>query len=504
MQERTGIFLFGRTMGGFTWRTPPKQRYRTIFANSSGQSSGAGSLRTSASAHWDRELGAVTEVLYRQKVEKSPMLLFDDIPDYAKGYRCAYGMFGSPYRLSLVLGMEPSFSDNRKEMLDHFRKHTKKGFKRVPPKMVSDGPVLENVMRDGNVDMLKFPVPIHHEDDGGRYIGTGCGVVTRDPDTGRINVGTYRVQVKGPDTCASYISNGKQGRIHRDKYLKAGKPCPVVIIVGCDPVTYLSAGYTMPDTMPEYEWTGGVMGRPAELIEGELTGLPFPARSEIVMEGHISPDETTLEGPFGEWHGYYAGEAQAGAGDPHRSASTTATIPYSRARRARSRRTRICSSAVSCVRRGCSTRSKARASPTSRGAWLHQAGGGRTFCVVSVKQRFFGHSTQVGLVASQVASVGYISRWIVVVDDDVDPTDIQDVIWAMGTRCDPKTRTTILDHCWSSRLDTLVNDYTRLYNTRMVIDACRPYEQLDTFPKVCQSSPELAAKVRAKYPELYR
>ena len=92
-----------------------------------------GELAHVAKAHWDRELGAVTEVLYRQKVEKSPMLLFDDIPDYPQGHRCAYGMFGSPYRLSLVLGMEPSMSDNRKEMLDHFRKHIKKGFTRVTP-----------------------------------------------------------------------------------------------------------------------------------------------------------------------------------------------------------------------------------------------------------------------------------------------------------------------------------------------------------------------------------
>ena len=73
-----------------------------------------GELAHVRNAHWDRELGAVTEVLYRQKVEKAPMLLFDEIPDYAKGYRCAYGMFGSPYRLSLVLGMEPTLSDNRK------------------------------------------------------------------------------------------------------------------------------------------------------------------------------------------------------------------------------------------------------------------------------------------------------------------------------------------------------------------------------------------------------
>ena len=84
-----------------------------------------GELAHVKNAHWDRELGAVTEVLYRQKVEKSPMLLFDGIPDYPRGFRCAYGMFGSPYRLSLVLGMEPALSDNRKEMLDHFRKHIK-------------------------------------------------------------------------------------------------------------------------------------------------------------------------------------------------------------------------------------------------------------------------------------------------------------------------------------------------------------------------------------------
>ncbi len=108
--------------------------------------------------------------------------------------------------------------------------------------------------------------------------------------------------------------------------------------------------------------------------------------------------------------------------------------------------------------------------------------------MVSVKQRYFGHSTQVGLVASQVNPNGYIGRWIVVVDDDIDPTDIHDVIWAMGTRCDPKTRTTILDNCWSSRLDTMVTDYSRLYNSRIVVDACKPYERIDDFPKVAQTS----------------
>jgi UbiD family decarboxylase len=462
-----------------------------------------GELAHVPGAHWDRELGAVAEVLYRQKVEKSPMLLFDDIPDYPKNYRCLYGMFGSPFRLALALGMEPSLSDNRKDMLDHFRKHIKKGFKRVAPNFVTEGPVLENIVRDNAVDMLKFPVPIHHEEDGGRYIGTACGVVTRDPDTGRINVGTYRVQVKGPNTCASYISNGKQGRIHRDKYLKAGKPCPVVIIVGCDPITYLAAGYTMPDSMPEYEWAGGLMDRPMELVEGEVTKLPFPARAEIVLEGEIMADEVTMEGPFGEWHGYYAGEAKDEPvirikriyyrNDPILTCAASNKPPHSHL----FERCFLRSAALLDALEGAGI-------PDVTGAWLHQAGAGRTFCVVSVKQRYFGHSTQVGLVASQVASVGYISRWIVVVDDDVDPTDIHDVIWAMGTRCDPKTRTTLLDNCWSSRLDTMVFDYSRLYNSRMVIDACRPYERLDTFPKVAMTSPDFAKKIRAKWPELYK
>jgi len=119
-------------------------------------------------------------------------------------------MFGSPYRLGLVLGMEASLADDRKAQLDYFRKNIKKAYKQIPPTIVDDGPVCENIVRGDDIDVEAFPVPVHHELDGGRYIGTACGVVTRDPDTGRINVGTYRVMVKGARTLASYISNGKQ------------------------------------------------------------------------------------------------------------------------------------------------------------------------------------------------------------------------------------------------------------------------------------------------------
>ena len=459
-----------------------------------------GEVEHVAGAHWDRELGAVTEVLYREKVDKSPLLLFDEVPGYAKGMRCLYGMLGSPLRLALGLGIDPANSGDRRTMLDTYRRRIK-SHEPIPPRTVDDGPVMENVDRDGDVDLLKFPVPIHHEHDGGRYIGTACGVVTRDPDTGRINVGTYRVQVNGPDIATSYISNGKQGRIQRDKYLKAGKPCPMAIIVGIDPATYIAARYTLSDNVPELDWAGGLAGRPIDCIEGEVTGLPFPANSEIVLEGEVSPDETAMEGPFGEWTGYYAGDARE--------------EPVIRIKRVYYRNDPILTCAASqkpphshlferCFIRSAGLLDSLEGAgiPDVTGVWVHQAGAGRTFVVVAIKQRYFGHANQAGLVASQVNPTGYVGRYVVVVDDDIDPTDMHDVIWAMGTRTDPKTDFTVLDRNWSSRLDTMVTD-EKLYNSRVVIDACIPYERLETFPRVAQTSPELAAEVRTRFPDVF-
>ncbi len=459
-----------------------------------------GELKCVTGAHWDKEVGAVTEVLYREKVDRSPLLMFDEITGYQKGTRLIYGMLGSPLRLALGLGISPEDSHDRRHMLDLYRAKIKAQAP-IPPNIVNTGPVMENVDRDDDVDLLKFPVPIHHELDGGRYIGTACGVVTRDPDTGRVNIGTYRVQVDGRNRATSYISNGKQGRIQRDKYLAAGKPCPVAIIVGIDPATYIAARYTLSDQVPELDWAGGLTGRALDCVEGELTGLPFPAHSEIVLEGEISPTETAPEGPFGEWTGYYAGGAQQEPvidikrvyhrDNPILTCAASQKPPHSHL----FERCFIRSAGLLDSLEGAGI-------PDVKGVWVHQAGSGRTFVAISIKQRYFGHANQVGLVASQVNPTGYVGRYVVVVDDDIDPTDIHDVIWAMGTRSDPKTDITTLDRCWSSRLDTMVTD-DRLYNSRVVIDACIPYERLDTFPQVAQTSPELAAEMRSKFPDAF-
>jgi 4-hydroxy-3-polyprenylbenzoate decarboxylase len=275
----------------------------------------------------------------------------------------------------------------------------------------------------------------------------------------------------------------------------------VVIVVGIDPATYIAARYTVSDQVCEFDWAGGLTGRPLDCIEGELTGLPFPAHSEIVLEGEISAHETAPEGPFGEWTGYYAGGARPEPlihikrvyyrNDPILTCAASQKPPHSHL----FERCFIRSAGLLDSLEGAGI-------PDVKGVWVHQAGSGRTFVAVSIKQRYFGHANQVGLVASQVNPTGYVGRYFVVVDDDIDPTDINDVIWAMGTRSDPKTDFTVLERNWSSRLDTMVTD-DKLYNSRVVIDACIPYERIETFPKVAQTSNELAAEVRAKFPEAF-
>ncbi len=149
-------------------------------------------------------------------------------------------------------------------------------------------------------------MPFWHERDGGRYIGTGHVVITRDPDDGWVNVGCYRVMVHDRNTMGMNISPGKHGRMHRQKYFDRGKPCPVVCCFGVDPLLHMFATRPEPYGRSEFDAVGGIKGAPMEVITGELTGLPIPAYAEIAIEGEFLPDQGKEEGPFSEWTGYYA------------------------------------------------------------------------------------------------------------------------------------------------------------------------------------------------------
>jgi UbiD family decarboxylase len=141
--------------------------------------------------------------------------------------------------------------------------------------------------------------------------------------------------------------------------------------------------------------------------------------------------------------------------------------------------------------------------PEVKGVWVHGAGSGRTFNVVAIKQRYFGHSRQAGMLASQIPPSAYVGRFVIVVDDDIDPSNLDEVIWAMGSRCDPAQDIEITRKCWGSRLDPLTTS-DRYYNTKAIIDACIPYERIKDFPLVAESSPELRKKLFQKYPDLMK
>ena len=264
-----------------------------------------GEIREVKGLSWQQDIGMVAEMALHD--ETAPCFIFEDVPGSIKGSRVLVNFFGGQ-RKNMTLGFPTDLS--KIELSDGFRRHFMSDLKRIPPKFVNDGPIFENVMKGDDIDVTMFPTPQWHEPDGGRYIGTGSFDITRDPDEGWVNCGTYRVMIHDAKSVGLYISPGKHGRIMRDKYMARNEPMPVAIVVGGDPMTFLMACSELPYGVSEYELVGGIRGAPVEVIKGPVTGLPIPANAEIVIEGFVQPGNERIEGPFGEWTGYYASDVR--------------------------------------------------------------------------------------------------------------------------------------------------------------------------------------------------
>ncbi|MBI2371895.1 MAG: UbiD family decarboxylase [Deltaproteobacteria bacterium] len=452
-----------------------------------------GELREVQGADLVAEVGAITELAQRRP--GGPALLFDRFPGFSPGQRILVNSLGTLRRVALTMCMEGEWTP-----MTYVRawKDRSRGLAPIPPRVVDDGPVLEQVWVGSDLDITRFPAPLWHEEDGGRYLGTGCAVITRDPEEGWVNVGTYRVMVYDATTIGLYISPGKHARIHREKYLKAGKPCPVAISFGHHPLFFLAASLEMPPRLCEYDWIGGVAGAPVDVVIGPATGLPIPAWSELAIEGEILPGETRIEGPFGEFTGYYASASRA--------------EPFVKLRSIMARRDPINlgSPPIRPPSEDAFCRAITRSAliweemekagvPEIQGVWRHPAGGSRMITVVAIKQRYPGHARQAAVLAAQCRAGAYLGRYIIVVDDDIDPSDTDAVLWALSTRSDPKGDIDILDRCWSGPLDPIIPPGQKGFSSRAIIDATRPYEWKDAFPPVVGISPERAEQVRRKW-----
>jgi UbiD family decarboxylase len=456
-----------------------------------------GEVRFVEGADWDLEVGCLAEL--SSEVE-GPLLLFDAFEGFPRGYRVCTNSVRTPRRFALALGFP---LDTHPVDLVRLWRERRQRFQPLAPLVVDDGPVLECQQDGSAVDVTRFPVPRWHEHDGGRYLGTGDLVVLRDPDGGWVNVGVYRACIQGPDRLSLWIIHTKHGRILAERHWRQGRPAPVALVLGCDPVTW-SCGYLAPPFgVSEYDYAGALHGQPLAVIELPASGLPVPAQAEIVVEGEIPPpdQESVHEGPFGEWPGYYAHE-----GDEC----------VVRVRRVYHRRSPILLGEP--PQRPLGATATFGIPPITVQLWEHLERSGITdvagvwsfgntlMIVVALKTRYAGHAKQALLAAAGLRSSSSMYTYYVAVDDDVDPANLKEVLWAMQTRVDPATDVEIIHEAWTSDLDPRLSPAKRaageLTVGRLLINACRPYAWKDQFPRTNASSPQLRHQVTEKYRDL--
>src|SRR5258706_8931827 len=457
-----------------------------------------GEVREVNGASWEEDIGLAAEAILR--AEDGPCVVFDEVKGCAKGFRVLLNMFAGTRR-NMTLGFPDHLT--KWELSDSYREAFLTNPKIIPHEIVGDGPVFENVLTGEDVDVLKFPAPVWHEKDGGRYIGTGTFSITRDPEENWLNAGAYRAQVHDKTSVGLVMAAGHHGAQHSEKYKKRGEPMPVAMVLGGDPLSFFYGGLEVPYGTFELDGVGGIRGRPMKMVTGKVTGLPFPADAEIVLEGYVQPDKTRIERPFGGWTGHYAGGAKEWPvldvhAIYHRNDPILVGVPPMGAGPDEMARYRAV------MRSAVIKENIARAGvPGVVQVWCHEVGAARTLHGVSINQRYAGHAVQVGMVAAQCGGSAYASKYIIVVDEDVDATNLEHLLWAMLMRTDPKRSIQFIDGSWDSPADPALHPDKRasgdLTHSVAIVNACKPYHWRDRFPPSNTPSAETLRKARERF-----
>ena len=456
------------------------------------QVDGIGALRRIDGADLKFELGGITEVA--AGTPECPALLFDRIKGYPGGFRVFTNATTTPQRAALALGIDPALKP-----LDALKAWMQKRQTLTPrhPRVVTRAPFQDNSTRGRKVDLTALPAPYWHRGDGGPFIGSGSIVIMRDPDGGWINASIYRVQVHGRNKVTIQFDHpGRHGAVIAKKYWERGKPCPVAVVNGEDPALFIAGFEYLPDGQSEFDFAGAIKSAPIEVLDGPLTGLPLPALAEIVLEGELLPASEIMlpEGPFGEFTGYYAADArpcpvmQVGAihhrDDPILLGSPPMKPPrfhFGLPFRAASIWSNLEVAGVADV----------------VGVWQHVA---QLMTVVALRQRYAGHAKRAALIA---AANSYMGRLIVVVDDDVDPSNLADVMWAITTRCEPSEQIDIVRNAWSSALDPRIPAEAKsagiTSHSKAIIEAVRPFGWKDKYPPTSALTAEEARAIESKW-----
>ncbi len=468
--------------------------------------------RVKAEVDWNEELGGIA---FEGLARRSPALLFESVKDYhgTHGQKVIANFIESANRGKVALGLPPSTP--QPEVINILRDRMRKPIK---PTSVSDGACKEVVEMGESVNLLEFPVPKIHNLDGGRYLMTWSNVITKDLNSGWINVGTYRGMVRNKNSLGMLIEPQHHGRVHMRQWREAGhRFMPMAVAIGVDPLCLICSAISFPSGVAEYEMVGALRQSPLELIRCETVDLDVPAHAEIVLEGEVTlyDEDFQPEGPFGEATGHYVTLKEEPRPVFHVKCVTHRIDPILPTRY------------VGATSTWLTTESNAAVGPARSAVTWNElvdrgveglkgmrsfGGGGSTVTVLSIKQSYYGQAKQIASTLWGLSGGGKVT---IMVDDDVDISDLNKVMIAVANRVRPAEDVQVLKGFPGGALDPS-NHPDVLAKTqgvgncdRLLIDATWPmdWEPREEWgglrhPPSCLPDAPLVESVRGRWKEL--
>ena len=405
----------------------------------------------------------VTEICDRTLRAGGPALLFTKPRD--SQVPLLANLFGTEKRVALGMGRS-STAELREvgELLAFLRqpdppKGMRDAWDKLPifkqvltmaPKLIGRGECQQNVLEKDEVDLGMLPVQTCWPGDAGPLV-TWPLVITRGPHKERQNLGIYRMQVIGKNRLIMRWLAHRGGALDFREWQQAhpGKPFPVAVALGADPATTLGAVTPVPDTLSEYGFAGLLRGSRTLLVESSVGRLQVPATAEIILEGHIHPDDMADEGPFGDHTGYYneverfpvfTVERMCFRDNPIYHSTYTGRPPDEPA---------VLGAALNEV----FVPLLQRQFPEIVDFYLPPEGCSYRLAVITMKKQYPGHAKRVMMGAWSFLRQFMYTKFLIVTDDDINARDWKDVIWAMTTRMDPARDTLVLENTPIDYLD---------------------------------------------------
>jgi len=405
----------------------------------------------------------MTEISDRVLKEEGPALLFEN----PKGSNIPVltNLFGTPKRVAMGMGAE-EVSELRGigELLAYLKepeppKGMKDAMEKIPvfkqvlnmaPKVISSPPCQEVIRIGDEVDLSVFPIQTCWPDDAAPLI-TWPLVITKGPNKDRQNLGIYRQQVIGKNKVIMRWLAHRGGALDFKEWQETnpGEPFPVSVALGADPATILAAVTPVPDSLSEYAFAGLLRGSKTEVATCLSNDLQVPASAEIVLEGFIYPDEMAPEGPFGDHTGYYNEVDEFPVFTVERITQRQAPIYHSTFTGRPPDEPAILGVALNEV----FVPILQKQFPEIIDFYLPPEGCSYRMAVISMKKQYAGHAKRVMLGTWSYLRQFMYTKFVIVVDDDVDVHNWQDVIWAITTRMDPARDLTILENTPIDYLD---------------------------------------------------